>query len=132
MPITSTLSSLTHRSLSRLLLPLPQPPKRCGRDGCPIPFNATCAVPRPERRVVALQAMLIQLRHSRSRFLNAVDALALVKPPTSSYDLTFPEEMTVPNRAIRRSSAAPTDCHPAIRLGEVVLVELKAQFGGVK
>ena len=86
----------------------------------------------PVRRVVALQATLAPLRHSRSRLLNAVEALPLIKPPTSSCNLALPRKMTMPHRAIRRGSAAPTDCHPAIRLGEVILVELNAQFGGVK
>lgn len=72
------------------------------------------------------------LRPSRSCLLNAVETRLLVEPPTSSCNLAFTGQVTMPHRAIRRGSTAPTDSHPSIGLGEVVLVELNAQFGRVK
>jgi hypothetical protein len=59
-------------------------------------------------------------------------AVARIEPPTSSCDLTFPQTVHVARRAVRRDAAAPADCHPAVGLGEVVVVELNAQLGGVK
>jgi hypothetical protein len=61
-----------------------------------------------------------------------MQAAAFIEPPTRSCDLTFLQTVHVARRVVRRDSAAPADCHPAVGLGEVVVVELNAQLGGVK
>jgi hypothetical protein len=76
-------------------------------------------------------AKLTLLRHPPSRLLNAAQTLLLVKPPTRSRNLPLLRKVAMPNRAIRRGSAAPTNGHPSVGFGDVVLVELTAELGCV-